>query len=121
MKKLLTSAFFAFTILAASASNDGNISTQASDIARKMVNQIELSEAQYIQLRQFTIEKLEAEALVKKMYSNDKDMLAKKLSEAENNYNFKLQALLNTKQYNKYAVLKSGKKADTEMVAAAKE
>jgi hypothetical protein len=104
MKKLIISALFSFAILTVNAGNNpaANINTEATDFARRMINEAHLNESEYIKVRAFTIEKLEKVAEIRSMYSNDADMMAKKLAEAENNYNYKLQSALTEKQFASY-------------------
>lgn len=105
MKKLITSAFFALTFLVAgsvNASNDLQISAQAANIARQMVAEVQLNESEYIRVKAFTAEKLEKIAEIKKMYSNDAEMMASKIAEAENNYSHNIQSVLSAGQFEKY-------------------
>ena len=102
MKKLITSAFFAFAVLTANAATIGNVTSEATEIARQLIGQAQLNEMEYIKVRAFTIEKLEKVAEIRSMYSNDADMMAKKIAEAENNYNYKLQNALTEKQFASY-------------------
>ena len=103
MKKLLISALFSFAILTVNAGNNpANIQAEATEFARKMIAEAQLNESEYIKLRALTIEKLEKEAEIKSMYSNDADMMAKKLAEAENNFTYRLQSSLTEKQFASY-------------------
>ena len=103
MKKLIISALFSFAILTVNAGNNpANIQAEATDFARRMINEAQLNESEYIKLRAYTIEKLEKVAEIRSMYSNDPDMMAKKIAEAESNFNYKLQSALTEKQFASY-------------------
>ncbi|MFC5269831.1 hypothetical protein [Adhaeribacter terreus] len=118
MKKLITSAFFAFAVLTASASNDlSEINSQASDIARRMANQVELNEMEYIQVKKYTTEKLIRVAQIKDMYSNDRDMMNKKIMEEESAYTHRIQNLLTAKQFETYAALYNSFKTNLTIIA----
>ena len=126
MKKLLTSAFIAFALITVNASaqseiTSSDINTQASDIARRMMNEIQLNEREYIEVRKYTAEKLETAAQIQKMYSNDPEMLTKKLNEAEDRYNFKLQSFMNQKQFANYQAVADRYKVNTSAMAGAME
>ncbi|MFC5272111.1 hypothetical protein [Adhaeribacter terreus] len=126
MKKLITSAFIAFTLISVNASaqaptGSSSINSQASDIARRMMNEVQLNESEYIQVRKYTAEKLEAAAQIQSMYSNDPDMLNKKLNEAEDRYNFKLQSFMNPKQFSNYMAVSDRYKVNASAVAGAVE
>ena|SRR5688572_7062487 len=102
MKKIITSTFFAFAVLTVNAATIGNITTEATEIARQLIGKAQLNEMEYIKVRALTIEKLEKVAEIRSMYSNDADMMAKKIAEAESNYNYKLQNSLSEKQFASY-------------------
>jgi|SRR5690606_27929029 len=126
MKKLLTSAFIAFTLISVNASAQSNpassdINSQASDIARRMMNEVQLNEREYIEVRKYTAEKLETAAQIQQMYSNDPEMLTKKLNEAEDRYNFKLQSFMNQKQFANYQAVADRYKVNASAVAGAME
>ncbi|MBK0404935.1 hypothetical protein I5M27_18230 [Adhaeribacter sp. BT258] len=126
MKKLLTSAFIAFTLITVNASaqaptGSSSINTQASDIARRMMNEVQLNESEYIQVRKYTAEKLEAAAQIQSMYSNDPEMMTKKLNEAEDRYNFKLQSFMNPKQFSNYMAVSDQYKVNASAVAGNRE
>src|SRR5688572_20823942 len=127
MKKILTSAFFTFTILTVTAgsnnsnSNSSNITTQATEFARQMINQVQLNESEYIQVRKCTIEKLQLVAQVQSMYSNDPEMMEKKLAEIENNYNFNLQRAMSPKQFESFVAYRAVANTGTTAVAEIKE
>ncbi|MBK0402456.1 hypothetical protein I5M27_05630 [Adhaeribacter sp. BT258] len=118
MKKFITSAFFAFAVLTASASNNINdINSQASDIARRMANQVELNEMEYIQVKKYTAEKLVRVAQILDMYSNDRDMMTKKIMEEESAYTHRIQNLLTAKQFETYATLYNSYKTNLNIIA----
>ena len=122
MKKLITSALFAFTLFTVNAASlTGDITAKATSFARQMVNEVQLNESEYIQVRRFTIEKLERETEIRSMYSNDQEMMVAKLTEADNNYNHKLQEVLNPKQFESYVAFSSTHKMDMPVVAGNQE
>jgi hypothetical protein len=122
MKKLITSAFFVFAIMSAQASNDSDqFKTQAADITRRMANQIGLNESEYIQVKQYTTDKLVAVAEIKEMYSNDSEMMFRKISEVEDSYNHKVQSILTAKQFDSYISLHKSLKTDLPLIAAGQE
>jgi hypothetical protein len=119
MKKLITSAFFAFAVLTASASNDKTeINNHASDIARRMANQIELNELEYIQVKKYTAEKLTRVEEIKEMYSNNLEMMTWKIQEVEAIYSSRIQNLLSAKQLEMYASLQNSFKTNLAVITA---
>ena len=122
MKKLITSAFFVFAIMSAQASNDSDqFKTQAADITRRIANQIGLNESEYIQVKKFTTDKLVAVAEVKEMYSNDSEMMFRKISEIEDSYNHKVQNILTASQFESYANLNKSLKTGLPLIAGGQE
>lgn len=106
MKKLLTSAFLFFVFFTANAANNpANINNEASTIARQLANQIELNESEYIQVKNYTVEKLAFVAEITEMYSNNPEMMNRKLTEVEKDYQHKITSLLNVKQYENYLTI----------------
>lgn len=122
MKKLITSAFFVFAIVSAQASNDSELyKKQATDITRRIANQIGLNESEYIQVKKYTTDKLVAVAEVKEMYSNDSEMMFRKISEIENSYNHKVQSILTASQFDNYTTLNKSLKTDLQLIAGGQE
>lgn len=122
MKNLLTTAFLFLTILTASAtSNDATIRNEASDITRRLANQIQLNESEYIQVKNFTVEKLTAVADIKAMYTNDMEMMFRKLNETEKAYNHKITSLLNAKQLDNYLAIHKSLKVNYGIIANSQE
>jgi len=119
MKKLLTSAFFALTLLTAYAEGDAH--ARASELARRMANEIQLNEREFIVVRQLAVQKIERIDEIKSMYSNDADMMSKKIKEAEENFNYNLRAALNTKQFDSYLAKSSSYKTAQPVLAEVKE
>lgn len=120
MKKLLTSAFFILTLFAANA--EGNDAyTRASEMARRMASDIQLNEREYIEVRKLAVQKIERIDEIKSMYSNDKDMMAKKINEAEENFNYNLRIALNTKQFENYLAKSANYKVGQPVLAEVKE
>ena len=119
MKKLLTTAFFAFTLFTVNAGTD--VYTQASELARRMATEIQLNEREYIEVRKLAIQKIERVNEIRSMYSNDADMMTKKLNEAEENFNHNLRVALNTKQFESYIAKSSNYRVDQPVLAEVKE
>jgi hypothetical protein len=122
MKKLITSALFAFILISAQGAGlDELVKTKAADMARRMANQIELNESEYIQVKSYLTEKLAAEAMIRDMYSNDMDMMFRKLTEADNACNLKIESLLNAKQLENYLAIQKSLKAELPVIATSGE
>ena len=94
---------------------------EATEIARDMIGKVQLNEMEYIKVRAFTIDKLEKVAQIRSMYSNDPEMMNRKLAEAENDYNYKLQAALTPKQFASYVTYTNNLKAAATAAADIKE
>jgi len=119
MKKMITSILFAFIFLTANAStNKTEINSQASDIARRMANQIELNELEYIQVKKYTAEKLTRVEEIKDMYSNNLEMMTWKIQEEEAVYSCRIQNLLSAKQWEMYATLQNSFKTNLAVITA---
>ncbi len=86
-----------------------------------MATEIQLNEREYIEVRKLAIQKIERINEVKSMYSNDADMMAKKLNEAEENFNYNLRAALNNKQFESYLAKSSSFKVEQPVLAEIKE
>ena len=121
MKKLIASALFAFVIVTGNAYAGGDVKAEATELARQLIAKAELNESEYIKVRAYTIEKLEKVAEIKSMYSNDPQMMAYKIAEAENNYNYKLQSALNAKQFASFIDYTNGLKTNATAIADVKE
>src|SRR5688572_16505371 len=122
MKKLITSAFFVFAIMSAEASNDSeSYKNQAADITRRIANQIGLNESEYIQVKKYTTDKLVAVAEVKEMYSNDSEMMFRKISEIEDSYTHKVQSILTASQFESYVILNKSLKTGLPLIAGGQE
>lgn len=122
MKKIITSAFFAFALFVSVANAQGELSIhdQATHIARQMLTEVQLNESEYIRVRNFTIEKMRKAIEIKQMYSNDPVMLQSKLAEAENNYNHNLKEVLSPRQYDNYLAY-NARLAGTQVASATEE
>ena len=120
MKKLLTTALFAFSLLTVNAGGN-DVYTQASELARRMATEIQLNEREYIEVRKLAVQKIERINEVRSMYSNDADMMAKKINEAEENFNYNLKAALNIKQFEAYTAKSSNYKVGQPVLAEVKE
>ncbi|KAA9345927.1 hypothetical protein [Adhaeribacter soli] len=122
MKKLITSALFAFILISAQGAGlDEQVKTKAADMARRMANQIELNESEYIQVKTYLTEKLASEVMIRDMYSNDVEMMFRKLTEADNACNQKIESLLNTKQLENYLAIQKSLKAELPVIATSGE
>jgi len=111
-----------FVLVTANASNDvSQMNNLASDIARRMANQIELNESEYIQVKSFTLEKLTQVATIRDMYNNDFEMMVNKINEVENAYTHKIESLLNTKQFENYLALSKSFKTNIVTIAEVQE
>lgn len=120
MKKLLTTAFFAITLFTVNA--EGNDAyNRASDLARRMATEIQLNEREYIEVRRLAVQKIERIEEIKSMYSNDADMMSKKMKEAEENFNYNLRASLSNKQFENYIAKSGNYKVDQPVLAEVKE
>lgn len=120
MKNLILAAFislFSFAEQAQQATSDLN--QEASDIARRMANQIELNELEYIQIRNYTLEKLEKVAYLTSMYQTNPEMLTAKVTETETDYTYRVQNLLNARQFENYLALSNSFKAPLSLIATA--
>jgi hypothetical protein len=120
MKKLLTTAFFALTLFAANAQGT-DAYTQASDLARRMASEIQLNEREYIEVRKLAVQKIERVNEIRSMYSNDADMRARKINEAEENFNYNLRVALNNKQFENYLAKSANYRVDQPVLAGAQE
>ena len=122
MKNLIiASALFLSAFSAQAGNNESKMAGQASDIARRMANQIELNELEYIQVRNYTYEKLEIVANIQEMYQTNPEMLAAKLAEAETEYTFRIQNLLNARQFENYLALSNSFKTQVKLIATAND
>ncbi len=122
MKNLILAFFLTITVFAANAGNDvSRFNSEASDIARRMANQIELNELEYIQVRNYTIAKLEAVATIREMYANNQEQMETKIQETESDYTFRIRNLLNSKQFENYATLSNSFKTQVTLIANIKE
>lgn len=122
MKKLITSVLFALIVITTQAAGaDEQVKTQAADMARRMANQIELNESEYIQVKSYLTEKLAAEVMIRDMYSNDIEMMFRKLNEADNACKQKIESLLNAKQLENYLVIQKSLKAELPVIATSGE
>lgn len=118
MKKLITSAFLFFTIFLANAASDMvTINSHASEIARRMATQIELNELEYIQVKKYTLEKLTRVEEIKDMYSNNLEMMTRKIQEEDVIYTNRIQNLLSAKQFEMYAALQNSFKVNLTMIS----
>src|SRR5690349_14182432 len=122
MKNLIIAFVLVLTSFSVKAGNDlSRIQSEASDIARRMANQIELNELEYIQVRNYTAEKLELVAGIQEMYQANPEMLANKIAEVENDYTYRIQNLLNARQYENYLALSKSFKTQPVYIAASRE
>ena len=122
MKNLIIALFLtAFTFTAQAQAGTSDIAKEATDIARRMANQIELNELEYIQVRKYTLEKLEKVAYLKTMYQTNPEMLVAKLSEADVDYSYRIQNLLNAHQFENYLALSNSFKTPLNLIAASSE
>ena len=122
MKNLIIAFLLVLTTFSVQAGNDGSkIANEASDIARRMANQIELNELEYIQVRNYTLEKLEMVAGIQEMYQTNPELLAAKITEVENDYTFRIQNLLNARQFENYLALSKSFKTQPTFIANSNE
>ena len=121
MKKLLASAFFALTLLTVNASGEGDVYSKASELARRISTEIQLNEREYIEVRKLALVKIERMNEINAMYSNDADMRAKKLNEAEENFNYNLRTALNNKQFESYVAKSASFNVEQPVLAEVKE
>ena len=122
MKNLIIAFFLVLTSFSVQAGNDGSkIANEASDIARRMANQIELNELEYIQVRNYTLEKLELVASIQDMYQANPEMLAAKIANVENAYSYRIQNLLNARQFENYLALSNSFKTQFTLIATSNE
>src|SRR5688572_1569422 len=118
MKKLITSALLSVILFSAQANSENdNFRIQAADITRRMANQLELNESEYIQLKGYTLEKLVAAAEVKEMYSIDINMMLRKLNEIDDIYKHRVQNILTNKQFENYLTLNKSFKSELTTIA----
>ena len=120
MKKLLTTALFAFALLTVNAQGT-DAYTQASELARRMASEVQLNEREYIEVRKLAVQKIERINEITSMYSNDADMRAKKINEAEANFNHNLRVALNSKQFESYLAKSSNYNVNQPVLAEVKE
>ena len=122
MKKLISSALLSVILFSAQANSENdNFRIQAADITRRMANQLELNESEYIQLKGYTLEKLEAAAEVKEMYSIDINMMLRKLNEIDDIYTHRVQNILTNKQFENYLTLNKSFKSELTTIATIPE
>jgi hypothetical protein len=122
MKKLITSAFFVFAVMSAQAANDSDlIKNQAAEITRRLANEIGLNESEFIQVKKYTTDKLAAVAEIKEMYSNDSEMMFRKIAEIEASYNHSVQSILTAKQFDNYVAYNKNLKTDLLLIAENQE
>lgn len=122
MKKLLTSAILSVILFSAQANSEtDNFRAQAADITRRMANQLELNESEYIQLKGYTLEKLVAASEIKEMYSIDINMMLRKLNEIDDIYTHRVQNILSNKQFENYLTLNKSFKSELTTIATIPE
>ena len=122
MKNLIIALLLVLTAFSVQAGNDlSKIQNEASDIARRMANQIELNELEYIQVRNYTVEKLELVAEIQEMYQANPEMLALKIAEVETDYTYRIQNLLNARQFENYLALSNSFKTQVPLIATSNE
>lgn len=122
MKNLILALFISLTSFAAKAGNNANqIAAEASAIARQMANEIELNELEYIQVRNYTLEKLETVAYLQEMYQTNPEMLAAKVKDAETAYQYRIQNLLSNKQFENYLALNNRFKPQLNLIATSEQ
>ena len=120
MKKLLTTAFFAFALFTVNAQSSDPY-TQASELARRMASEIQQNERENIEVRKLAVQKIERINEIRSMYSNDADMRTKKINEGEHNFNYYLRAALNNKQFENYLAKSASYKVEQPVLAGMKE
>ena len=122
MKNLITSVFlFLLVFTSQAASTNDDIQQKAANMARRMANQIQLNESEYIQVKRYTLEKLTAEFQVRDMYSNDTDMMIRKLTEVDNLFQLKIESLLNSTQLENYLALNKSFRSEIPVIAITAE
>lgn len=122
MKKLLTSAILSVILFSAQANSEtDNFRAQAADITRRMANQLELNESEYIQLKGYTLEKLVAASEIKEVYSIDINMMLRKLNEIDDIYTHRVQNILSNKQFENYLTLNKSFKSELTTIATIPE
>ena len=122
MKNLILAFFLILTSLTVQAGNDGSkMAAEASDIARRMASQIELNELEYIQVRNYTLEKLEIVSTIQEMYQTNPQLLAVKLAAVDTNYTYRIQNLLNARQFENYLALSNSFKSQLTLIATSGE
>ena len=110
MKKVCILVFFAFsfgTSFQALAQQAPDLRVQATEITRKLSQQISLDDARSIQVRRLTYERLVQEAEVTRMYADDPAMHQNKLRVIGEEYMEKLKGVLSDAQFQRYATLNS--------------
>jgi hypothetical protein len=122
MKFLLSSALLLFTILATQASDKPEIfRNQAVEITRNLANQIGLNESEFIQVKNYTLEKLVASDEIKDMYQHKPEMMQRKLQELEAAYAHNVQSIFSNKQIDNYLTLNTNAKSRPILLATGNE
>ena len=122
MKKSIIALFLTLSSFSVFAGNDQpKLATEASDIARRMASQIELNELEYIQVRSYTLEKLEMLANIQEMYVSNPEMLATKITDVETAYQYRIQNLLTNKQFENYLALNNRFKTQPNFIATSEK
>lgn len=113
MKKIFTTAFLCFTLVAAQAqtSEQGpeQLKVQATEQTRALAQKIGLNELEYIKVKNYTLQKLIAVQEINQMYSNDEEMRNKKLAAIEEEYTKNLMATFTPKQHLNFTAMNSQK------------
>ncbi|HSI91206.1 MAG TPA: hypothetical protein VK927_08820 [Adhaeribacter sp.] len=118
MKKIFATTLFALTLFAAQAGGFENLyDKQASDIARRMANQIELNELEYIQVKKYTLEKIQEVAEIRDMYKTNPTMMADRIDETEQLYTSRIAYMLNAKQFDNYQALSKSFRSELNIIA----
>ena len=98
-----------------------NLAAEATEIARRLAHEIELNELEYIQVRNFTLEKLETVAHIQEMYRTNPELLEVKIADVEAAYQYRVQNLLTNKQFENYLALNNRFKPQMNFIATSEE
>jgi len=114
MKKFILSALFlgavytaqAQTNLAGTAATTRTVlSMSATDMTRRMYNELELNEGQYVKLKALNQARLDRFRELERMYSNDPQMLDAKINEVNEQLDEEFAQVLTPKQFTAYLEL----------------
>ena len=118
MRKIFTTVFLLFTFFIVQATpNKGidkgtkdQLKTQAAEQTRQLAVKIGLNEADYVRVKNITLERLVAIKEAEALYANNTEMKRQKLKAIEETYHQQIAAALSATQHKEYIALVSAAK-----------